>query len=1005
MLSSLVQKVGDAIYTTVCPLQMQGWRSAEPLPYSARQSGTPFLPRIGEPWAGKLFDCAWFHFTAELPDGCRDGDPLVVRIDINGELCIVDDAGVPVRGLTAVKSAYDPRLGSPAKTVYRLPSTAAASGRVDLWADAGFNDLFGVLWDQGRVVLAEVARCREDVRDLYYDLETLKHYVEAGAVPEAHAAKLNEDLAVVARELDCASRDSVAAARARLAPWFQSNEKPALVVHGTGHAHMDLAWLWPIRETIRKGARTFATVLYNLERFPDYLYGASQPQLYAWMKQHYPELYQKIRAAVARGRIEPQGVFWVEVDCNIPNGESFVRQILHGTRFFREEFGAEPRYCWEPDVFGYHGQLPQILRRAGVEVFMTQKISWNVVNKFPLQSFHWEGIDGTAVLAHLCPEDTYNGPASAYSLKKIRADYLQKDVSNHALMVFGIGDGGGGPDAEHLERLRRASGLPGLPRAINEPAANFFAAFQAEADRFPRYRGELYLERHQGTLTTQARMKRFNRQGEIALRELEWAAFLASTHADVPYPVEELDQIWKEVLLYQFHDILPGSSIKRVYDECYARYEQILVRVAALRDERYRALAARAGTTVAFNSLAWDRTEWLKADGGWRQVTVPALGSASLPAPTASTEPMFADRTRLANGRLSVGFASDGRIASIRDQRTGREYVPAGEFANTLVAIVDKGDAWDFEADFDKKDPWIYLGLPVMQPTLVSVTAAVDGPCAAVTQVWRVWNSEIRQTIRLLAGSDRIEFDTEVDWRDVARMLRVRFPLAVQADEASFEIPFGHIRRSTREDNLVQRAQLEVAAQQWVDLTEPTHGVALLNDCKYGHRVKGHTLDLCLIRCVPHPNFAIAAKDVPEDSPPGTFTDVGRHVFRYALLPHEGPTDAARLTRAARELNTPLPVVRAPKTAASNPLPEPPIKLDRPEIEVAAFKRAESGHGWAVRLVNVTERPVSAKLTLATHTATECDLMERPIGAATAKGEVALQFAAFEVKTVWLGER
>jgi len=1007
MIDQLLQRTGDAIYARVADLEIAGWLTAEPVPFADRRRGRPITPRVGEPWAGHLFDCAWMRFTAVLPPDAAQGDPLVARIDLAGELCLVDDTGVPVRGLTSVKSSYDVRLGSPAKTVYRLPAALVAQGRVELWGDAANNDLFGVVQGEGRVVCAEIARCREDVRDLYYDLETLRHALVDAVLPPARAGELEADLAAVARELDCRDRDSVARARRRLAPWFASPDKPALHVHAVGHAHMDLAWLWPIRETIRKGARTFASVLHNLERFPEYVFGASQPQLYAWMKEHYPELYARIRREVARGRIEPQGVFWVEVDCNIPNGESFVRQILHGTRFFREEFGVEPRYCWEPDVFGYHGQLPQILRRSGVPVFMTQKISWNVVNRFPLQSFHWEGIDGTPILAHLLPEETYNGPASAISLKKIRDDYAQKDVSNHALMVFGIGDGGGGPDAEHLERLRRAPGLPGLPAVSVRPAAEFFSALGQEAHRFPRYRGELYLERHQGTLTTQARMKRFNRTAERTLREIEWIACLAARHAGVPVPTAELDQIWKEVLLYQFHDILPGSSIKRVYEECYARYAQLLARMGELRDERYAAVAARGGpaAAVAFNSLSWLRTDWLKVDGAWHHVTVPALGCAALPPPQVTSEVLRADRTGLENSRLRVTLAAQGFISSIRDRRTGREYVAAGEFANAFVVIADKGDAWDFESDFDKKDVWLYLARPVVHPVLQSTEAAVDGPCASVIQTWRVDQSVIRQTLRLMAGSDRIVFDTQVDWQETASMLRVRFPVAVQADTARFEIPFGHLRRSTREVDSVERAQIEVAAQQWVDLSQANAGVALLNDCKYGHRVKGHTLDLCLIRSVPHPNIATAGRPQEAGQPREIFTDLGAHEFKYALLPHDGPGDVAYLTQAARELNAPLPVVRAAgATGAMASLPPAPFRLSSPAIELAVLKPAEAGGGWVLRLVNLTEHTVTADLALADARGalTECDLMERvaadarPIPAGVAR----LEFGPFEIKSL-----
>lgn len=1045
----LVLRVQAAIHTSVAPLTITLWRTREPVPYARRESGERLEGRVGEPWASHLFDCAWMRFRAEVPAGSAP-EALVARIDINGELLLVDVEGAPVRGLTCVKSTFDSKLGGPGKTIYRLPPEAVKDGVVEFWGDAGLNDLFGFVKDGGRVALAEIALVREDVRQLYYDLETLRDYLLTlpgggagapkarpawGAAPDPGslarvAAKLREDLSAVAAELDLSNAAGVARGRERLAPWFsEKNGKPALIVHAIGHAHLDLAWLWPIRETIRKGARTFASALYNIERYPEYVFGCSQPQLFAWMKEFHPGLYSRIKDAVRAGRIEPQGTFWVEPDCNMPSGEAFVRQILHGAKFFREEFGVVPDYCWEPDVFGYHGQLPQILKKSGHDYFMTQKLSWNVVNRFGHHSFHWEGIDGTRILTHMLPEETYNGPAAARSLRRIADDYLEKDVSNHALMAFGIGDGGGGPDAEHLERLRRAPRLPGLPAVRLEKAGAFFETWSRDADKFPVWQGELYLERHQGTLTTQALVKRNNRRAEIALRELEWAAFLAGREAGVPYPAEALDRLWKEVLLYQFHDVLPGSSIKRVYDECNARYAAILAELAELTRERYAAAAARiapAGGRVVFNSLSWPRKEWLRLDGAWQRAEVPALGWAIAggrrppgavcnegqpgsgvepTAPGGRRPPVSAGESLLENENLRVTFAADGRIASLFDKRARREVLAPGEYGNDFVVLPDTGDAWDFETDHDKKDVWGYLRGAVERPVLRETCAGIDGPCASVAQVWIFRSSEIRQTIRLFAGAEQLEFDTEADWREPATMLRVRFPAAVRAEEARFEIPFGHIRRTTREDTPRQRAQIEVAALQWIDLSEEDYGVALYNDCKHGFRVKGHVLDMAVLRSVPHPGAALIDRNDKADSTGAVYTDLERHVFRYALRPHAGPADAAALTAEARAFNTPLVpmqvagVVAQAESAARGAF----VETGAAEIELAALKRAEDGRGWVLRLVNVTGRAVATTLCVRGQRSgwRECDLMERPLPDASPGGRAeVLSFTGFEIKTV-----
>lgn len=1001
-LERFILRLDAARHVRVAPLTITRWLTAEPVPFAARECGERAEVRVGEPWARQIFDCAWIRFRAELPPGAASAGPLHARVDINGELCVVDSAGVPTRGLTNIKSTFDPALGGPGKTLYRLPAEAVRDGAVEFWADAGLNDLFGFVKNDGRVEFADVVVVREDVRRLYYDLETLRDWLLAGCdLPVEGLARLQDDLAVVAEETDPADAGSVARARARLAPWFSpDNAKPSLLVHAVGHAHLDLAWLWPIRETIRKGARTFASALYNIGRDPSYVFGCSQPQLFAWIKETYPELYSKIKHAVKAGRIEPQGTFWVEPDCSMPSGEAFVRQVLHGAKFFREEFGVIPDYCWQPDVFGYHGQLPQILRKSGHNYFMTQKLSWNAVNRFGHQSFHWEGIDGTSILTHMLPEETYNGPAAARSLRKIANDYTEKHVSDHALMAFGIGDGGGGPDAEHLERLRRAPLLPGLPAVKIHKAAEFFKIWSRDADLFPVWRGELYLERHQGTLTTQALVKRNNRRAEIALREVEWLAWMAAASGALPYPAEALDRIWKEVLLYQFHDILPGSSIKRVYDECNARYAVLLAELEQLAAARHAVLASGP---ALFNSLSWPRAEWLRHDGAWRLARVPALGVAPLAdAIEAAFVAPRATSRELENEHIRVVFAADGRIASLFDKRAAREMLAAGEVGNDLVVIPDTGDAWDFENDLAAKNVWGYLARPVARPVLREATARVDGPCAELRQVWTHGASEIRQTIRLLADARLVEFDTEIDWREPATMLRVRFPAAIQADEARFEIPFGHIRRSTREDTLVQRAQLEVAALQWADLSAPDGaGLALFNDCKHGHRVKGHVIDLALLRSVPHPGAALIGKGDADASADGkVYGDLGRHVFRYALRPHGADTDAARLTAEARAFNQPLRV--AAGRAAAAPVIAPAPRIDSPAIEIAAVKPAEDGRGWIWRLVNLAETSVETRIEVADGEWTECDLVEQGDASVprSADGALALRFGPFEIKTL-----
>ena len=992
---------------------MRRWLTREPVPFSQRMEGEEAAVAVGDRWGNELFDCAWFHFTATLVRNSQQ--PLAARIDVNGEMLVVDGQGRPLRALTNVTSEFARAHGEPGKAEYPLPLEMVATGRIDFWGDAAFNDLFGGLQGDGRIVRAEVCEVREDIRALYFDFEVLCDVLEELSEDKALCDKVSGSLEAACETLQ-GGLDAAAVAEARdiLAPHFERSDRTdSLRVWAVGHAHLDLAWLWPIRETIRKGIRTFATAMANRELYPEHILGMSQPQLYAWIKERDPNFYEKVKRGVKEGAIEPQGRFWVEPDCNIPNGESLVRQVLYGARFFREEFGFVPSQCWQPDVFGYNGQLPQILVKSGHDAFMTQKLSWNVVNRFPHHSFHWEGIDGTSILTHMLPEETYNGPAAPKSLRKIRDEYAERDVSGHALMCFGIGDGGAGPGIEHLERLRRLRAFETLPAVEIRPTPEFFEAWRKDADKFPRWKGELYLERHQGTFTTQALTKKNNRHCEIALRELEFTSVLAETLADLPYPAGELDAFWKEVLLYQFHDILPGSSIKRVYDESNPRYSAILERIETLTGIAFEKLLGRVaaeGRWMAINALSQPREDWIERGGEWYRVRTPALGWAVLPTtPTPVTDVLEAAETFLENEFLRVEFAEDGPVASLFDKILGQETVPEGERANCLLVIPDRGDAWDFDAHLPTKDVWRYLAETPLRPSLVSSTAFVEGPNAVMKQVYSMGKSSIEQRIILPAGARMLTFETAVEWKETAHMLRVAFPTRVKADTARFEIPFGSVRRTTREDDPVAKAQLEVPAQQWIDLADKHRGLALFNDCKYGFRVKGSRMEMTLIRSVPHPSCAVITVDdtgAAGRAASPEYTDLGSHSFRYAVQPQDGRLGEAELTATARAFNAPVRVLHIPSRSSADGLsPGSFIEIDHPAIELTACKKAESGEGIVLRLCNVTgdscRVTISHRLPYRNVSATNL-LEEGLVHDEIQASPITLAFSPFEVRTILL---
>ncbi len=1005
--------IGKAVYTEVGSLDIEAWRTAEPVPFEERQTGTHLDLEVGEPW-GDLFDCAWFHFTGTVPEEAA-GRKTVLLLNVNGEMCVFDDEGVPQRGLTPVSSQYDYSLGEPGKRVLILTEEAQGGELIDVWADAGANDLFGNLKNEGRVAQAAIAVCDDTVRDLYYDFEVLLDFLDVLPEESPRHQQVRTALSNVTHVLYDALGDDMAAraaeARERLAPLLaQQGGDPALEISAIGHAHMDLAWLWPIRETKRKGARTFATVLDLLDRYPNYRFGASQPQYFLWMKENYPTLYDKIKAKVAEGRIEPQGAMWVEADTNVSGGEALVRQLVLGKRFFKEEFDREINYLWLPDVFGYTAALPQILRLADVPYFSTQKLSWSLINVFPHHSFHWQGLDGTQVLTHMLPEETYNSPAAPRSVRKIEQNYKESGVSHHSLMIYGIGDGGGGPGMEHLERLDRIENLAGLSPVTQESVADFFDQWATEADRFPTWVGELYLERHEGTLTTEARNKWYNRKMELALRDLEWTSVLAGALTGADYPTERLQTIWREVLLYQFHDILPGSSIKRVYDESLARYAAMYKEVQERIDEQDAALAQYADTSeteapvVVHNSLPWARTSWIRARDGWQQVKVPSMGYTVVDAAeeTAVDEALTATETRLENDVLRAAFAEDGSLASLYDKRLEREVLQADSAGNRLAVYTDLGDAWDFPMDYAAQQPRVMA--------LVSAEAEVDGPQAVLTQTYRLGCSEVTQRIVLTAGSARIDFITHIHWREIKSMLRTSFPIAVHAEEATYEIQFGHICRPTHSNTTWDLAKDEVCAHKWADLSQRDFGVSLLNDSKYGHKIKNGVMDLDLLRSAPYPgdNRHLDDEVAPGEPHPG-YTDQSDHEVTYALYVHPGDPIEGGVVQEGYDLNVPLRMTETDIHPGMGPSKASFLELDDPHIVVEAVKQAEDDDDIVIRLYEAGGGAVRTTLDLgfAAEAVEEVNLMERPVDTPRwaldmggDRTQVALTFRPFEIKTL-----
>ena len=953
----------NEIYTPICDLDVTAYITHEPVPYGERTTGERRVLTPGERW-GELWDCAWMNMKCTVPRLNKGKKPALL-IDVGGEACVFDGKGVPFIGLTNKESFYSFELGMPGKFVIDQPDIQADGDCIDIWLDCGANDLFGECCDSPRDKIgvlhrACLAETDEAKRTLYYDLEVILYY--AGAIGNE---KLRARALAVADKAFAVYRQSMTAALRATHNFLTQGSDYDFRITALGHAHIDLAWLWPIRETKRKAARTFATVLRNMEKYPEYRFGVSQPQMLEWVREEHPELFESFRRLIAEHRIEPQGGFWVESDTNIPCGESLVRQMLYGKRYFRENFGYEQEILWIPDVFGYSAQLPQIMRKSGVKYFLTIKMSWNSVNKFPHSTFRWKGLDGSEILTHMPPEGNYNSAARPESLLATAQKFRESNIDNRAMLLFGIGDGGGGPGREHLERLRREKCLVGLPQTKQAFAIDFFRDIDRDRKKFPQYAGELYLEKHQGTYTSQSRNKRFNRKCEFALREAEFMSAAALVCAGREPQAAQLEKLWKEVLLYQFHDIIPGSSIKRVYDETDARYHVILSEIGRISAEAAESFTA--GGSSVYNPAPFDFGGYIYHGGEYRFVKAPANGFGgfaedALPACTAGGD-------YIENELIRVTFTPEGGIASVRSKESGYEYLSAE--ANVLTLYEDNENAWEVPPDYAQN--------PHERLIPVSTDTVINGKSAERRYTYRHGDTTIAQTVRLLPGSRRIDFVTEVCWQETHRMLRTAFPVCAHNDNAMCDIQYGSIPRPTHRRDSFSAAKKEVCAHKWVDISDGTHGGAVLSDCKYGYRVWDCVIDLNLLRSSMYP---------------GVNADKGTQVFTYSFLPHEGD-HTGDVIREGYFLNLPPKVTGgATEKLAGRSF----VASSEENVVLDWIKPSEDGKSIVVRAYESAGKTTRAVMSTAFlfKRVVLCDLLENEL--ATCDREIP--FYPFEIQTI-----
>lgn len=789
-----------------------------------------------------------------------------------------------------------------------------------------------------------------------------------------------------------------------------------------GHTHIDVAWWWTVAQTREKVGRSFATVLKLMEEYPNYKFMSSQPQLYYFLKERYPELYEQVKERVKEKRWEPEGGMWVEADCNLTSGESLVRQFMHGKRFFKEEFGVDNKILWLPDVFGYSGALPQIMKKCGIDYFMTTKLAWNQFNKIPYDTMMWRGIDGTEVLTHLITTlgvsqpikdffTTYNGMLHPDAIMGGWMRYQNKDINNDILISYGYGDGGGGPTREMIETsIRMEKGVKGIPCVRQEFARNYFDELAERVEgnrRLPVWEGEFYFEYHRGTLTSMGRNKRSNRKSELGLMDLELLSVLAEKM--VAYPTEELDAIWKLVLINQFHDILPGSSIKEVYDVTKAEYAEIAEKLEKMIAERKKALAGSGDAITIFNTTGKERSDIVVLGPTDAEVLVdtegntypiqqtkegavayvqnlPSKGYKSFTGAKAEKEAALpftlVNDYQLETPFFTIKLDEQGMFTSIFDKENDREVIQEGQRANLIRMYEDKPiyfDNWDIDIYYTEKF-WDVDQVEHMEWTEV-------GPVRAVLEIERkASKSTIRQKIIFYADSRRIEFSTHVDWKEHQTLLKVHFPVAVHTDEATFDVQFGNLTRKTHQNTSWDVARFESCGQKWMDLSEGHYGVSLLNDCKYGHSVKDSNMALTLIKSGTEPNPT---------------TDQEEHDFTYAIYPHAEGWRQAQTVAEAYKLNQPLLVETGTETKPAYSF----ASVDASNVIMETVKNAEDGEGIVIRMYESENSYTKTKLTVNAEfkKAFICNLLEETESEAFVNGnEIEVVLKPYEVVTVKL---
>ncbi|XP_060596944.1 alpha-mannosidase 2C1-like isoform X1 [Ruditapes philippinarum] len=927
--------------------------------------------KVGQSF-GPTWATHWFHISVTVP---RDwtGEEVRLRWDSSSEALVWVD-GEPRQGLCKEYERFDFPL-TEKLTEDHLSFT--------VYVEMACNGMFGAGTDtmisppnlekQFTLSTCEVAVYNRQAFNLYREVEFLhdiaKHLPEGSERGYQALYTVNEMLnACDVNDTDSYSRCHEIANRFLR----QKNGDSQHKMYAMGHAHIDTAWLWPYSETIRKCARSWSCTIRLMEKYPDFTFTCSQAQQYEWVKERYPSLYADIKKYVAEGRFIPVGGTWVEMDGLLPSGESFIRQFLYGQQFFKKEFGITCKEFWLPDTFGYSGQLPQIMRHCGITRFLTQKMSWNLVNKFPHHTFWWEGIDCSRVLAHFPPGDCYTMRGKVEEVLRTTKNFKDKGRSDKTAFLFGFGDGGNGPSEEMVERLTRMKDVDGLPKVKMSTPDQLFSDIEAEdGGKLCRWAGELYLELHNGTYTTHAKVKKMNRKCEFLLHDAEFMSCIAMVMQckEDLYPSDELLRLWKLLLLNQFHDVLPGSSIGMVYDDAHRYYNDIMQSGNSLCTQASHHAISKSGTKadgmqnchVIWNNQSWDRTEVIavkKADSPGKQqskkrkvedvsqvdsdgnnlycVTVPSYGYSVLKNDT-GVSPVEVKHVEdglilMKNECVEAYIDKTGRVTKMFLHGSARNAVSDEFPANQFIIHDDIPLYWDA---WDIMDYHLETRKPV--ETVMSASRIVEkGPLRAAVKVQLKISerSHIEQLIILDAQSPYLKFSTKVVWNESRKLLKVEFPTSVHTREATYDIQCGHIKRPNHQNTSWDTARFEVCGHKWSDLSEYDFGVAVLNDCKYGHSAVDNILRMSLLR---------------SPKSPDNMADIETHEFNYALMPHHGTFQAADVIKHAYCFNNSLHVQHQ-QIDMTAPNSHSYFKLDNKQVVLENVKKSEEDRALVIRL-------------------------------------------------------